>query len=254
MAMLVIYVLVVCVFLLVCQWRQARKLVACVLAYSCTTQAQVVDFIAIDSPPFAYLNGDAAAGINIEWLENVRTQLPYSSQVLVYPLKRAMHRVEHDASSILFGIARTPEREANFNWITPMFDVDIGYVRIEASHPATHVYRAKYCVHAGSPMEAILKQDGQTDVISLASEQRCLEMLQQGMVSIWFTAFKVAEYLARDTAIESRLILGQKRKTVVLYVAVAKDFPAHRQAQLEQICKQFQAAQLAKAKGLGQPR
>lgn len=107
MAMLVIYVLVVCVFLLVCQWRQARKLVACVLAYSCTTQAQVVDFIAIDSPPFAYLNGDAAAGINIEWLENVRTQLPYSSQVLVYPLKRAMHRVEHDASSILFGIART---------------------------------------------------------------------------------------------------------------------------------------------------
>ena len=204
--------------------------------------AEKINFIGINSPPYAFVENDHPAGINVLWIDKVRIQLSYRSDIYVYPLKRAMREVQSNTASVLFGLARTAERESNFTWVTPMYEVKIGYVTLSQGKSRItengHKFRAKYCVHAGSPMEQLLTERGETDVISLLTDERCLDMLEQGMVSVWFTEFNVARYLAKQHQVSTELKFGKTLKSMLLYVAVAKNFPAQNLQKLEQISDQ----------------
>lgn len=218
--------------------NKVKQLALLLCLVSMPVVADKINFIGIDSPPYSYLQGDQPSGLNVEWIDQVRQQLPYRSDVYVYPLKRAMYEVKGNNSSVLFGLARTPEREADFRWVAPMYDVEIGHVTISKPRQLGHKYRAKYCVHSGSPMEKLLAEQGEQDVIALLTDERCLAMLEQGMISVWFTAFNVAKYLAQQHQVAELLKFGKKVKSVSLYVAVAKDYPEQNLDQLEQICQQ----------------
>lgn len=207
-----------------------------------------VNFIAIDSPPYAYLLEGEPVGINIDWLNHIKQRLTFRSNTYVLPLKRAMHEVENSPTSVLVGLARTPEREAHFQWLTPMYDVEIGYVTnlaVSDTARAKHAYRAQYCVHAGSPMEAILLARGEQDVISLLNDELCLAMLEQNMVSVWFTAFNVAEYLSKQRTSPIQLAYGKKVQTVSLYMAAATSFSHVRAQALSDISKQLDKLRVA---------
>ncbi len=211
------------------------------LLFCMPVAAEKINFIGIDSPPYSYLVGERPAGLNVQWIDKVRENLPYRSDIYVYPLKRAMHEVKTNTSSVLFGLARTSQREPDFKWVAPMYDVKIGHVTSAEVRSPEHQFRAKYCVHAGSPMEQLLAAQGERDVISLLTDERCLDMLEQGMVSVWFTEFNVARYLAKQHEVAMALQFGKPVKTMSLYVAVAKDFPEQNLQQLEKTCAQAKA-------------
>lgn len=222
--------------------QQVMGLVCLIFVGFCASvRAEKVAFIAIDSPPYAYLIKDQPAGINLQWMNQIRQGLDYQSDIYVYPLKRAMRSVQSNTASVLFGVARTPEREADFTWVSPMYEVKTGYVTTTKSIENGYNFRAKYCVHGGSPMEQLLIARGETDVISLLTDERCLDMLEQGMVSVWFTEFNVARYLAKKHQVAAELKFGKAVQSMVLYVAVAKNFPTEDLQKLEQICTQAKA-------------
>lgn len=147
--------------------------------------------------------------------------LEYKAELL--PWKRALQQAQQYSNTVLVGLARTKEREALFNWITPVFQSRIGFLSL-ASKPEEHLnYRAKTCVHYNTPMEVWLKQAGETDFISVSNEHRCLTLLAEGAVRQWFSEVHLAQYLAKQAA-GSGIVLQEQQIVLrpALYIATAK--------------------------------
>lgn len=71
-------------------------------------------------PPLKYLDASGPQGFSVELLRLMADTagLPLALEVL--PWQRALQQAESQAGSVLFSLTRTPEREAQFQWVGPI--------------------------------------------------------------------------------------------------------------------------------------
>lgn len=182
-----------------------------------------IHLIGADVPPFSMQVQNKIQGINMQLAILAAEQMDLEYKAELLPWKRALQQARQYSNTVLVGLARTKEREALFNWITPVFQSRIGFLSL-ASKPEEHLnYRAKTCVHYNTPMEVWLKQAGETDFISVSNEHRCLTLLAEGAVRQWFSEVHLAQYLTKQAA-GSGIVLQEQQIVLrpALYIATAK--------------------------------
>jgi polar amino acid transport system substrate-binding protein len=74
--------------------------------------------------PFNYTDGDRVKGVSTDLLRLIWTRLGLPKQpIRVMPWARAYERIRHQPGTVLFSMARTPEREDLFRWVGPIMTV-----------------------------------------------------------------------------------------------------------------------------------
>lgn len=71
-------------------------------------------------PPLNYLDDSGAQGFSVELLRLMTAQAGVRLELQVLPWQRAVQVAEAQPDSILFSLTRTPEREAQFQWVGPI--------------------------------------------------------------------------------------------------------------------------------------
>ena len=70
-------------------------------------------------PPLNYLDGDAQ-GFSVDLLRMMAASAGLRLELQVLPWPRAVQVAETQPASVLFSLTRTPEREAQFQWVGPI--------------------------------------------------------------------------------------------------------------------------------------
>ncbi|MEF2232259.1 MAG: transporter substrate-binding domain-containing protein [Pseudodesulfovibrio sp.] len=74
--------------------------------------------------PFNYADGGTVRGVSADLLRMVWNRLGVQEQSIeILPWARAYELARHQPGTVLFGMARTPERESMFRWAGPIFNV-----------------------------------------------------------------------------------------------------------------------------------
>lgn len=71
-------------------------------------------------PPLNYLDDGHPQGFSVELLRMMASQSGIRLELQVLPWQRAMQVAEASSHSALFSLTRTPEREAQFQWVGPI--------------------------------------------------------------------------------------------------------------------------------------
>jgi polar amino acid transport system substrate-binding protein len=71
-------------------------------------------------PPLNYEDELGPQGFSVELLRLMADQAGLGLELRVLPWARAMQMAESNAHSVLFSLTRTPEREAQFQWVGPI--------------------------------------------------------------------------------------------------------------------------------------
>ncbi|MFG6430048.1 substrate-binding periplasmic protein [Roseateles sp. LYH14W] len=71
-------------------------------------------------PPLNYQDDQGPQGFSVELLRLMAAQAGLNLELQVLPWARAVQMAEASANSVLFSLTRTPEREAQFQWVGPI--------------------------------------------------------------------------------------------------------------------------------------
>ncbi len=71
-------------------------------------------------PPLNYQDEQGPQGFSVELLRLMAAHAGLSLELRVLPWARAVQMAESHAHSVLFSLTRTPEREAQFQWVGPI--------------------------------------------------------------------------------------------------------------------------------------
>lgn len=104
----------------------------CLIAFFIAhTQAQSLGqlhWFTEDFPPYNYTDNDGVSGLMVDVLQAVSMLLDEPverSAVRVYPWTRAVHLASEDQQSVLFSLARTEQRETQYQWVGPVVPIRI---------------------------------------------------------------------------------------------------------------------------------
>ncbi|MCW8916528.1 MAG: transporter substrate-binding domain-containing protein [Magnetovibrio sp.] len=89
------------------------------------TELNNIRVITSTFPPYSYDVDGRAQGIAVEIIRKVFAKLKLSPSIEVYPWARAISTAKATPNSILFSVARTPERESMFEWVGTVIDFDV---------------------------------------------------------------------------------------------------------------------------------
>lgn len=106
------------------------------LGLLCTTwvwlaQAQTLTelhWLTEDFPPYNFAADEGAEGLMVDVLQAVSESMQQpvdATEIQVLPWTRAVHTAQNDANSVLFSLARTDEREAQYQWAGPVVPIRI---------------------------------------------------------------------------------------------------------------------------------
>ena len=71
-------------------------------------------------PPYNFKQNDKIVGISTELIEAALQKAKIKYKLVVYPFKRALITVQKTPNTMLFTVARIPQREDMFTWIGPL--------------------------------------------------------------------------------------------------------------------------------------
>jgi len=75
--------------------------------------------------PYSFAEEGAAQGIAVNQVRKVFAQLHFFPNISVYPWARAYNIALNIPDTLIFSMARTPEREEKFHWIGPVVGFDV---------------------------------------------------------------------------------------------------------------------------------
>jgi polar amino acid transport system substrate-binding protein len=101
----------------------------CLIGLALAGQAHAFKFVASENPPFAYWDPAAKArpggaieptglAVDLALAMAKRAQIPVS-QMMIFPLSRAIQIAQSDSDTCVFPLVRNQEREALFQWVGP---------------------------------------------------------------------------------------------------------------------------------------
>lgn len=150
-----------------------------------TSQIRV---ITSEFPPYSFSAGDQAEGVAVEWVESLLDEMSLNIKIEVYPWARAYEVAQREPNTLLFLVARTPEREALFHWVGQLmlFDVKV-FRRTERSEINIRTLSDMKSFKVGSLIKdvkgAYLQHNG-VQTIEYASEDSGIRMLNKGYIDL----------------------------------------------------------------------
>ena len=134
-------------------------------------------------PPFSQHNERGQLeGVIIEVVKGVLHEASIDQQILVAPWERVFKEANSKSNVMVFALARTPEREAQFHWITPLSSVIVGVFSLQPSQTTlTQLNQLNLNqsigVLDGDYRQQLLVQAGASNIVVLNNWTQGTEML-----------------------------------------------------------------------------
>lgn len=109
------------------------RIMTVVLAFFATAAcASPLEVVTTDNPPFNFLQADVPRGLGTEILQAVAANAGFEPHIVFLPWQRALHEVEGKANTLIYTLARTPEREQRYEWIGPFAPRKVYFWKLKA--------------------------------------------------------------------------------------------------------------------------
>jgi len=186
--------------------------------------------------PFNYLEDGKAAGISVEILQAIFGNIGVNrtaSDVRIVPLAEGLRAARNDTGTVLFSIARTPEREPFYQWVGPFtgasFVLFAPTERNIAIAAPEDLNRYRIGVVEDSVQNDLLLELGvnASALVSGETPEDLLSMLEEGEIDLWATGdlagrHQMALTAGDPNAYEAVYALGERD----LYYVFSRDVPA----------------------------
>ena len=103
-----------------CKWEFILIVLFChLLGLGSVTSANAKDLKVVTSeyPPFSYTENGQVRGVAAAVVQALLDKVGMNQKISVYPWSRALKTAAEEKNTLIFTIARTPEREDQFEWI-----------------------------------------------------------------------------------------------------------------------------------------
>jgi polar amino acid transport system substrate-binding protein len=162
-----------------------------------------LNYLTEDWAPFNYEKNGLPAGISVEILDAVFRVVGVNrsgSDVRIAPLAAGLRQAQENTSTVLFSIARTPEREALYKWAGP-FTKSSFVLFAPTSRNITITSPAdlnKYRIGAvnASVENSLLLNMGvnAVNIVNGVNPDELLQMLAEGQIDMWATGDVTGQY------------------------------------------------------------
>lgn len=85
----------------------------------------ILDILSFETPPLSYEENRQTTGIGTEIVETIFKKVNAKYFISIYPFDDSYARAKSKENSIIYPLARTSEREFDFNWVGPIADNSI---------------------------------------------------------------------------------------------------------------------------------
>lgn len=203
-------------------------------------------------PPYnTFSNDDTADGAHALIVQRALALSGLQAQTGVYPWARAMALAQSRPNTLLFSLARTPERESKFIWIGKLSQTQQFLWRLETPMhgPEPSLQQILRCcsictVRKDVSEEALRQQDSEhsMQLVLTGSHNDCLRMLRSGSVAY----MAGSPYRVQATLQQSSLPASLLHKTTAiapvrtLFLAASHGTPSVTVSKLQQAMQQLQ--------------
>ena len=87
------------------------------ILFSLRSEANSLNVVTTDFPPFQYSENEKVKGITTEIVENIIANAGFEAKIRSYPWARALKLAEKERNILIYSIMQNPERDKKFKWI-----------------------------------------------------------------------------------------------------------------------------------------
>jgi len=182
--------------------------------------------------PYSYAEDGAAQGIAVNAARQIFSQLDFFPPINVYPWARTYNIALNTPNTLIFSMARTPEREDKFHWIGPIVGFDIHLFKHEDRDDiqVNNMFELKN-YHIGALRKDVkgqyLRKQG-VEVTDITSEETGIKLLLTDRLDlmpadIHATRYRLTEMGLSPDKLES--VFHLKEISRPLYIAFNKKTP-----------------------------
>lgn len=160
--------------------------------------APLLEWVAGDLPPFGWSTPEGPRGFAQELVAAMAQRLGRRAEVRYMPWARAVRMVAQGDHFGVFPLARTPDREARFQWLVPLMAVRYGLYTLatpanEGRLGLAQRRRQRIGVLRGSPIVANLRAEGFESIVDAKDYHDLLRQLRAGLIDAVYAGAPMLE-------------------------------------------------------------
>jgi len=172
--------------------RQFIIVAAILLFFSPSLLAAELMILTENLAPLNFVKDGVLMGPAVEMVQEIQRRVGSRAQIQIYPWARAYKMALEEENIILFGMARTKERQDKFNWIGPIArKTDIFVAKKGSGIKISSLEDAKKVEFIGTlrddNKERYLKMHGFTNLVPTHDDQRNAKKLALDRIDLWVT-------------------------------------------------------------------
>lgn len=182
----------------------------------------------LEDEPVYTSSDPARPGLLNEIVQVMAERMDLTLHRVYMPWKRAQWVAESQPNALIFPLTRTPEREARYRWLCPLFEIPVVFAGKRPEQIANDLEAARHMrgigVIEGTPQEAFLREQAVPYRALPAIE--LYEALQHDELFSIYTAEPEARSAWRSAAHDTPLYFGQPLQWLPLWIAASQESPA----------------------------
>ncbi|EKP0279563.1 transporter substrate-binding domain-containing protein [Aeromonas bestiarum] len=117
---------------------------------SLTLSAQpALTLLSHELPPFTQSRDGQLGGLAVRLVREAQQEMGVNYPIKIYPLKRALALTRVEPGFAMFVVLRTPQREAQFKWVGPLFLNRVLIYQARGSQPLTDLAQLRQLERVG---------------------------------------------------------------------------------------------------------
>lgn len=183
-------------------------------------------------PPYNFIGSNGKpSGIFVEIVSTIQKRLGTDHPIQVVPWSRGYRAIQTNPRTMLFSMARTPEREKMFRWVGPVVENRWGlYGRRGAAAVLRNLEEARALRAIGSVQDfawdQFLVSSGFTNLERVRENTLNFHKTMNGRLDAFVGADLTLPAVARNAGFEpGDFVMLIELKTIPLYLAFSLDFP-----------------------------
>jgi polar amino acid transport system substrate-binding protein len=200
------------------------------LVAALSVHAEDLALFTLDAPPMtmsASSVGEQAHGFVADIALEAARRAGYGVTLQFLPWVRGQEAASNGENALITPLARTPEREAAYTWIAPIYRLKRAFATLDRPIDSFDEARSRLrtiLVGRGSAQESTLRSMGFDDgrLIHVEIGLSEVDMLRLGRVDAWFNSTVETEWKWRDSGFTAPLVFGRTLYTDDIYLACSK--------------------------------
>lgn len=156
---------------------------------SLTAAATPLQMLTDDHPPLHYQQGEQMLGFGVDVVRALAARTGDTVTLRQVPFLRAMRETTEHADMAVFTVLRTAEREARYQWVGPLMEVESGLYSSKSDMPRlTSLQDAARAGRITAPRKwlaySYLKQQGLSNLYGVETPEQMMKLLRLGRTDL----------------------------------------------------------------------